>query len=80
MFILVSGFGETHVMIFIGFAFLMTFLKKYSYSALGFNWLLAALAVQWALLCQNFFHMKDGKIWITKKLLIGKSKIVTQKD
>ncbi|XP_060804175.1 ammonium transporter Rh type B isoform X2 [Amyelois transitella] len=54
-----GGFEGTHVMIFIGFGFLMTFLKKYCYSALGFNWFLAALVVQWALLCQNFFHMHE---------------------
>ncbi|XP_026730518.1 ammonium transporter Rh type B [Trichoplusia ni] len=66
----VRGYEDTHVMIFIGFGFLMTFLKKYCYSALGFNWLLAAMVIQWALLCQNFFHMEDMQIRITKKLLL----------
>ncbi|NP_001037353.1 Rh-like protein [Bombyx mori] len=64
------GFEDTHVMIFIGFGFLMTFLKKYSYSALGFNWLLAALVIQWALLCQSFYHMKNNTIYVTKKSLL----------
>ncbi|KAH9635405.1 hypothetical protein HF086_013720 [Spodoptera exigua] len=64
------GFEDTHVMIFIGFAFLMTFLKKYCYSALGYNWFLAALVIQWALLCQSFFHMKNNTIQITKKSLL----------
>ncbi|XP_037293321.1 ammonium transporter Rh type B-B isoform X2 [Manduca sexta] len=66
----VRGFEGTHVMIFVGFGFLMTFLKKYCYSALGFNWLLAALVIQWALLCQSFFTMKDNTIYITKKSLL----------
>ncbi|CAH0400164.1 unnamed protein product [Chilo suppressalis] len=66
----IRGFEDTHVMIFIGFGFLMTFLKKYCYSALGFNWLLAALVIQWALLCQAFYHMKDNTIYITKKSLL----------
>ncbi|KAL0879052.1 hypothetical protein ABMA27_004017 [Loxostege sticticalis] len=66
----VKGFEDTHVMIFIGFGFLMTFLKKYCYSALGFNWLLAALVIQWALLCQSFYHMKDNVIQVTKKSLL----------
>ncbi|CAH0686087.1 unnamed protein product [Spodoptera exigua] len=66
----VKGFEDTHVMIFIGFAFLMTFLKKYCYSALGYNWFLAALVIQWALLCQSFFHMKNNTIQITKKSLL----------
>ncbi|KAM3959716.1 rhesus blood group-associated glycoprotein Rh50 [Aphomia sociella] len=66
----VRGFEGTHVMIFIGFGFLMTFLKKYCYSALGFNWLLAALVVQWGLLCQSFYHMENNIILITKKSLL----------
>ncbi|XP_050666946.1 ammonium transporter Rh type B-B [Leptidea sinapis] len=64
------GYEDTHVMIFIGFGFLMTFLKKYCYSALGFNWFLAALVVQWALLNQSFYSMKNNTIEITKKHLL----------
>ena len=30
-------FQDVHVMIFIGFGFLMTFLRKYSHSSLGYN-------------------------------------------
>ncbi|XP_075976802.1 rhesus blood group-associated glycoprotein Rh50 [Anticarsia gemmatalis] len=66
----IKGYEDTHVMIFIGFGFLMTFLKKYCYSALGFNWFLAALVIQWALLCQSFYHMKDNTIYLTKKSLL----------
>lgn len=33
------------VMIFVGFGFLMTFLKRYSYSAVALNFLLSALAM-----------------------------------
>ncbi|KAJ2951604.1 hypothetical protein O0L34_g13760 [Tuta absoluta] len=65
-----KGFEGTHVMIFIGFGFLMTFLKKYCYSALGFNWLLAALVVQWAMLCQNAYHTKNGYIMAGKKEML----------
>ncbi|CAH2261421.1 jg26749 [Pararge aegeria aegeria] len=65
------GFEGTHVMIFVGFGFLMTFLKKYSYSALGFNWFLAAIVIQWAFLCQNFYHLKDNKILATKETLLA---------
>ncbi|KAJ8719799.1 hypothetical protein PYW08_011974 [Mythimna loreyi] len=66
----ISGFEDTHVMIFIGFAYLMTFLKKYCYSATGYNLLLAALIIQWSLLCQGFFDMKDGKISISLRQLL----------
>ncbi|GBP74841.1 Ammonium transporter Rh type B [Eumeta japonica] len=67
---ILNGFEDTHVMIFIGFGFLMTFLKRYSYSALGFNWLLAALVVQWAIVCQQFYEMKNYEIFINKKTLL----------
>ncbi|KAK2163750.1 hypothetical protein NP493_1447g00082 [Ridgeia piscesae] len=39
-------FQDVHVMVFVGFGFLMTFLKKYGFSSVGFNMLLAALALQ----------------------------------
>lgn len=49
-------------MIFIGFGFLMTFLKRYGFSSVGVNLLLAAFGLQWGLLMQGFWHMDDGKI------------------
>ncbi|XP_015243490.1 PREDICTED: ammonium transporter Rh type A [Cyprinodon variegatus] len=55
-------FQDVHVMIFIGFGFLMTFLKKYGFSSVGVNLLLAAFGLQWGLLMQGLWHMTDGKI------------------
>lgn len=55
-------FQDIHVMIFIGFAFLMTFLRKYGYSATGYTLFLAALIVQWAILAKGFFRMESGHI------------------
>lgn len=49
-------------MIFLGFAFLMTFLKKYGFSASAFNMLVAALVIQWAFLAKGMFHIEDGLI------------------
>jgi ammonium transporter Rh len=43
-------------MIFIGFGFLMTFLKKYGFSSIGFNFLISCLAIQWALISNNLLH------------------------
>ncbi|KAF8357326.1 hypothetical protein PRIPAC_92321 [Pristionchus pacificus] len=45
----------THVMIFIGFAYLMSFLKRYGYSAISINMLLACVTIEWAVLCRGFF-------------------------
>ncbi|CAG0882148.1 unnamed protein product [Cyprideis torosa] len=53
---LYAMFQDTHVMIFVGFGFLMTFLRHYGYSAVGINFLLGAFFVQWAILCQGGFH------------------------
>ncbi|KAF3839143.1 hypothetical protein F7725_017860, partial [Dissostichus mawsoni] len=59
------SFQDVHVMIFIGFGFLMTFLQRYGFSSVGFNFLIASFALQWATLMQGFFHgMHGGKIHI----------------
>lgn len=58
-------FQDVHVMIFIGFGYLMTFLKRYGFSSVGFTLLLGAFIIQWALLCQGFFELNaDNKIEI----------------
>jgi ammonium transporter Rh len=43
-------------MIVVGFGFLMTFLKRYSWSSLGFNFLFTAFTVQWSMLVQGWFN------------------------
>jgi len=50
-------FQDVHVMIFIGFGFLMTFLKKYGLSAVSLNMLCAIVCLQWATLVIGFFHL-----------------------
>merc|ERR1712012_1495259 len=51
-------FQDVHVMIFIGFGFLMTFLKKYGLSAVSLNMLNAVICLQWATLVYGFVHLK----------------------
>ncbi|XP_063337258.1 ammonium transporter Rh type C-like 2 isoform X2 [Pelmatolapia mariae] len=67
------SFQDVHVMIFVGFGFLMTFLKRYSFGGVGFNFLIAAFGLQWALLMQGWFHWldTDGKIKIGIENLIN---------
>ena len=56
-------FQDVHVMIFVGFGFLMTFLKKYGYSAVSFNFIISALTVQWAMLMSGFWeHAWNNKL------------------
>ncbi|XP_075454695.1 ammonium transporter Rh type A [Ascaphus truei] len=57
-------FQDVHVMIFVGFGFLMTFLKRYGFSSVGINLLIAALGLQWGTLMQGFWHLHGGKIEI----------------
>ncbi|XP_026147274.1 ammonium transporter Rh type A-like [Carassius auratus] len=64
-------FQDVHVMIFIGFGFLMTFLKRYGFSSVGINLLLAAFGLQWGLLLQNIWHMHDGKISVSINSMIN---------
>uniref|UniRef100_A0A8C2A2R9 Rh blood group, D antigen n=1 Tax=Cyprinus carpio TaxID=7962 RepID=A0A8C2A2R9_CYPCA len=49
-----TEFQDIHVMIFMGFGFLATFLLRYGFSGSGFNVLLAAMAIQWAVLMNGF--------------------------
>lgn len=58
-------------MIFIGFGFLMTFLKKYGYSATGFNLWVAALVIQWAMIMRGVFDLEDGLIKVSITDMIG---------
>ncbi|XP_027466626.2 ammonium transporter Rh type B isoform X2 [Zalophus californianus] len=54
------SFQDVHVMVFVGFGFLMAFLQRYGFSSVGFTFLLAAFALQWSTLVQGFFHSMHG--------------------
>ncbi len=47
-------------MIFVGFGFLMTFLKKYGFSSIGFNFLIAAFVLEYSLLVIGWFSSIEG--------------------
>ncbi|XP_052788239.1 ammonium transporter Rh type A-like [Mya arenaria] len=49
-------FQDVHVMIFIGFGFLMTFLKRYGFGAVSINLLIAAFVIQWAFIVRGIIH------------------------
>lgn len=50
-------------MIYVGFGFLMVFLKTSSWTAVGFNYLLSAWAFQWVILCYAFWTMLLENEW-----------------
>jgi ammonium transporter Rh len=46
---------DVHTMMFVGFGFLMTFLKRYGYSSIGFNMLIASYVIEWSILVRGWF-------------------------
>ncbi|XP_072107553.1 ammonium transporter Rh type A-like [Mobula birostris] len=69
---LYPSFQDVHVMIFVGFGFLMTFLKKYGFSSVGFNLLIAAFGLQWGTLMQGWLHhIHDRQIKVNILSLIN---------
>lgn len=50
------NFQDVNVMIFIGFGFLMTFLKNYGFSSVGVNLLIAVVCIQWSFIVRGFIH------------------------
>lgn len=59
-------FQDVNVMIFIGFGFLMTFLKKYFWSAVAKNFVLAACAIQLGILSLGFWKAVLSGKWEEK--------------
>ncbi|XP_004696423.1 ammonium transporter Rh type A [Echinops telfairi] len=64
-------FQDVHVMIFVGFGFLMTFLKKYGFSSVGINLCIAALGLQWGTIAQGLIHGHGQAIPIGIKNMIN---------
>ncbi|PFX22508.1 ammonium transporter Rh type A-like [Stylophora pistillata] len=49
-------FQDVNVIVFMGVGFLMTFLKKYGYSGVGYNFFIAALLSQWGAIINGCFN------------------------
>jgi ammonium transporter Rh len=47
---------DVHVMIFVGFGFLMVFLKAHSWTSVGFNYIVACWALQITILLSGFWN------------------------
>lgn len=56
-------FQDVNVIVFFGVGLLMTFLKKYGYSGVGYNFFIAALLCQWGAIVNGCFNQIyiDGK-------------------
>lgn len=51
------------IMMFFGFGYLMTFLKRYGMGAVGFTMLITVLAMQWGTLVDGFFGKWYNNEW-----------------
>ena len=56
-------FQDVHVMIFIGFGFLMTFMHNNSFNAIGMTMFIGALIIQLAILTNGFWHNVHTDHW-----------------
>jgi len=57
-------YQDIHVMMFIGFGFIMTFLHRYGFGGVAFNFLLGAYCIQWATITHGFIRELG---WYTDK-------------
>ena len=48
-------FQDIHFMVFVGFGFLVTLVRRYGYSGVGYNLLLGAFCIQWATVVMGLF-------------------------
>ena len=56
-------FQDVHVMIFVGFGFLMVFLKNHSWTSVGYNFLISAYVLQITILVVGFWHQLFEGHW-----------------
>jgi len=69
-------YQDVHVMIFIGFGFLMVFLRKHGYTSVGLTFLVAAFVIQWYQLTAGFWaNAFSGSGWT--KIPIGVDQLVS---
>ncbi|XP_020720005.1 ammonium transporter Rh type A isoform X2 [Bombus terrestris] len=53
-------YQDVHMMIWIGFGFLMTFLRRYGQSGMGLTFLLGAILIQVAMVCEGAMNFRIG--------------------
>eukprot|EP01088_Endostelium_zonatum_P018146 TRINITY_DN5713_c0_g1_i3.p1 TRINITY_DN5713_c0_g1~~TRINITY_DN5713_c0_g1_i3.p1 ORF type:complete len:503 (+),score=104.66 TRINITY_DN5713_c0_g1_i3:250-1758(+) len=54
---------DVSIMIFLGFGFLMTFMRRYGYSAVGYTLFFSSLSILWSIPLQFFFEEQAGHDW-----------------
>ncbi|XP_077562085.1 ammonium transporter Rh type C-like isoform X2 [Haemaphysalis longicornis] len=58
-------------MVYVGFGYLMTFLRRFGYSALGNTLLQSAIVFQWAVIMRGMWRLRGSKIRLDVESLLG---------
>ena len=65
-------YQDVHVMIWIGFGFLMTYLRRYGQSSVGLTFLVGVILVQVAMICDGVMNIEQGnKAYLSLKRLVA---------
>nr|AKN21682.1 slc42a-2 [Schmidtea mediterranea] len=64
-------FQDVQGMMFLGFGFLMVFLKKYGFSSIGFNFFLCVFTIEWAIIMIGVKHLEGNYIKINVEDLLN---------
>ncbi|KAH7951229.1 hypothetical protein HPB52_006974 [Rhipicephalus sanguineus] len=64
-------FEDVHVMVYVGFGYLMTFLRRFGYSAVGNTLLQSAIVLQWAVIMRGIWRVHGAKIPLDMESLLG---------
>lgn len=67
-------FTDIHVMMFVGFGFLMTFLRRYSFSSVGFNFITCAFTLEWAVIICGYLYDWN---YSSQKFIVDVKSIIT---
>ncbi len=62
---------DVNIMIFFGFGFLMTFLRRYGYSAVGYTLLVSAVVIEWSVLVRGFFFTLVNETYFPDKIEVS---------
>ena len=66
-----SVFQDVHIMLFVGFAFLMAFLRQHGYSSSGYTLVIGATIIQWGMLVSGLISNAATGVENPAKVKIG---------
>jgi hypothetical protein len=72
---------DVGVMVLIGFGYLMTFLKRHRFSAIGYTFFIAVIVVEWNILVTGFYTyvLSRGTANVATQISVGFPQVPTKK-